>query len=154
MEGCIAQYRFKNRLRVTIKYAAAMENRNKKNKFLAGGTLIVSGILLGGTVSASTIFETESLGTGSQVRTHLLKSERAIDNCLEMTCGESSSSEASCGEASCGEASCGEATSETSSTEASCGEANPETATTEASCGESSETPSTEHKCGEDSMGI
>lgn len=122
-----------------------MENRNK-TKLITGGTLLAGSLLLGGTINATEAFIAEDLGTGAEVRTALLHSERSIINGLELTCGEGNaetSTEAKCGEASCGEAT-EEATTEHKCGEGSCGEASEET----------SEEKTSEHKCGEGTCGL
>ena len=96
-----------------------MKNERTNRKFIGGS--ILAGSLIGLTglqANAAELFTNDDLGSGSEVRADLVKSERTIQNSLELKCGEegkastetkteSKSSEAKCGEGKCGEGKCG-----------------------------------------------
>lgn len=120
-----------------------MEN-NKKN-FLATGLLAGSVLSLGALqANATNLLSYQDLGSGSQVRAELLRSERSLVGSYELSCGEKKT-ESKAAEQKCGEGKCGENKAESKAAEHKCGEGK---------CGENkAESKAAEHKCGEGKCG-
>ena len=126
--------------------------KQNKNKKMISGSLILGSIvgLSGLQANASELFNYNDLGSGSEVRSQLLGSERALDNALELSCGEKSEGKTS--EQKCGEEGKKAKKKEGKATESKCGEEGSKAKSTEKSSSKK-ESKATESKCGEGKCG-
>ena len=131
-----------------------MEQKKNTKKIIGGSIVLGSVVGLGGIqANAAELFNYNDLGSGSEVRSQLLQTERSIDNAIELSCGEKSekkaeskSSEHKCGEGKCGE----EGKKEGKSEKAEKGEKAEKSSKKEK---KASESKATESKCGEGKCG-
>ena len=137
--------------------------QKKNTKQIIGGSIVLGSIIgLGGLqANAAELFNYNYLGSGSEVRSQLLQSERVIDNSIELSCGEKSEKKA---ESKASEHKCGEEGKKAKSTKAAAAEGKAvEHKCGEGKCGEEGkkaekseskkESKATEHKCGEGKCG-
>jgi uncharacterized low-complexity protein len=116
-----------------------MEQKKNTKKIIGGSIVLGSIVGLGGLqANAAELFNYNDLGSGSEVRSQLLQSERVIDNAIELSCGEKSEkkAEGKASEHKCGEGKCGEEGKKAKSAE-----------------GAAVEGKAVEHKCGEGKCG-
>ncbi|MCT4624557.1 MAG: hypothetical protein N4A46_13130 [Schleiferiaceae bacterium] len=131
-----------------------MENQKNTKKLISGSIILGSVIGFGG-VQAAELFNYNDLGSGSEVRAQLLQSERAIDNAIELSCGEKTegkSTEHKCGEGKCGEKA-KKSSKEGKATESKCGEGKCGEKGKESKKKSAKEGKATESKCGEGKCG-